>query len=52
MKYLAYVNIIVKNESQCFAIIGEDIETILQNATKYGSEPTICSELFKLNKDW
>lgn len=50
--YLAYVHLKIKEELKCFAIIGKDIDSILLNAMKFGTEPVVCSELFKLNKDW
>ena len=50
--FLAYVNIVVKDEIKKFAIIGKNQSEIIENSLKYGSEPIIVSELYKLSKFW
>lgn len=54
--YLAHVSFSYmankKEELKSMAIIGVDKDSILVKATKYGSEPSIISPLFPLNKDW
>lgn len=54
--YLAHVSFSSmtnkKEELRPMAIIGVDKDSILVKASKYGSEPSIISPLFPLNKNW
>lgn len=54
--YLAYVHFSSmankKDEVRPMAIIGVDKDSILVKASKYGSDPSIISPLFPLNKNW
>jgi len=50
--FLAYVTLLVKGEQTVFAIIGKDESQILERSLKYGTDPTIVSELYCLGDDW
>jgi len=49
---LAYIKLNVKNVPMRFAVIGHDLDDVLLNASKIGTDPVLDSELFQLNKDW
>lgn len=54
--YLAHVSfssmVNKKEELKSMAIIGVDKDSILREASKYGNDPYISSQLFELNKNW